>query len=1830
MVSRTPRHQSQPRPTNSGGGAGGAGSSRNPQQQFSSSRPASSFDLSGAGGGGRGGGRGGHASHQYDQRRAQSSMRYQSSGRDSSRMKGRDSLNLPGLQSEKQHRMSYGNALAPAGGSGGGGGGGAARPRAISAGKLRAGSSQQQHKSRSDPHDDPSAIAKQILDLRERRESSQSTASVLQRAKSVGSSRPRSTTPHNKASPGGLVLKTADSGLSQEEIQAEHRLQKAEGKINGLLQELEELKFFQEIEDEQPAPPTTPRTPRTPSRTNSVNAKAAGPPTTIRAASPSRGARLPPPPPANTLTKGNVGVGTSKPNNNSSGGGGLETYKPLSPRTITKLDRNSLELECQTLVRKMQILEQDKSSHEATIEMYEVSLREHNADKAKVQKLEGELRKVSSELKKQLQNIQKGKETLVREYEEKLQNNIKKLHRTQEKADSYQAELQTYQTDMEKFANELQKHRDIAANERSRADEMTAAVETTQLQLEEARNLNATLVKKVEKKRSEVTNLKEDLTNTNKMMEETARDREEEYETRIHSLEAQLNTSKDRISMLEQQCEQHKANVAQKDDELEQALGREAERNVEAVEMQRQIADLQQAVEARYEEGKKSAKTMETRKVQELVAERASAAQEYERRIKDMQRQLRHQSDKHNAQIQETIERNQKELEAMTDSLREEIRQEEGDKVNQLESELARLKRNFEGEKMTFVTKLQNAQTKSQDAAAEFDRQDEMKQEEIDRLYDQLKSYSADLANRESKISDLTKQLDDRCRTIQELGDIRKDDAIELSKREKMVEDERKKAEEIVSSLREEISSNKDSFRQLESSLRSEINSLREHAEEKERNLAESSELLRQGEETKNDLDKVRAELDAARDEFLTDRTNYENAESELRVELAKVQGKLRASESAIASKKARIEELETKLRNSTSPRSAFGARDELTSQVNELKRQLEDATNQAAEERAIAEVKEAEIIQLRTECNNLKDRLASVSNLEADAEELRSKLSSSQANFKRMEEELLQTKESYESSQSRLIEVEKDLTDLRTDFDRRLDDKQRTIMDLDNQKKRTDGDLSRLRKDYEDLSGLLEDSMHSSVNRDEADGHTRQLSEMESKMKNEIGWVNEELRSNIVQLQSTIRTMEEEKKQLTADLRNMERKYRDTKNEVVQTSRGGIEPELGRKDNHMREAVQRYMTTIADLESQLEESTHAKDDLEDRLASAKSELEEKQKLTEELVQRQTRATSKLEADLSKANSDLDHQSRELRMKSMELEQVVAKYSDENSEYRDMSQSAQDELRRKERQIDEMNTRLSRVNADLEMTTRECSELKAMSHRHEAELKQRKEQLNDVVARYTAEIADLQSKLDDYSVSQGKVENVQAEASRKDKKIKELLKSITDLETKLEVANRNRDSVKQNADLLSRDLEAKENDLRKLELEKIELETKLHTHSRSKDDLRAKITELSSRLERKEREVREVSDRYKVYVTELESKLDQDTDAKHHLQSEIDKLRTNLNSAEEVSKASELRKKISSLEQSVETYRMKANDTDARMKQKTQTLQEKLDEATKSKDDLEESLNKANSEKAEVIAALEGVINEVQNREDEIENLSDALQRREEELAHAKIIATKALQSAKDIQKRYKDKDQGLHSDMLGRMEEVSDNVDRLTVKNDELQRKISTLERDLRDKNLECKRLKDQLRQIDGKPIPKDEVSAVTTQSSYSAQTYSPTTSLRIETAGRQLEPTASIESASFSPTHSEFDDRGVSPGGGRPFMSQDDFQSIEKQYSGDFGAYPEERAVSDPGSGWIHDFGSGTSSFESSSSNVVDPPNGQKSRKSIERDALRKYVQQRFTQRN
>lgn len=1741
-------------------------------------------------------------------------------------------------------------------------------------------------------------------------------------------------------SPEGRVLKPASSNLSQEEIVAEERLKRAENKISGLLEELEELKFFHELESETPSA-TTPKTPKnnqrstTPRRvpshpqaqsspqTRSVsrgrevlaaaatittnNDRTVGIPLNIRTVSPARAGRLPPPPPTNGApTPRSMPIHTPMAQHMASSGntGGLETYKPLSPRSIAKLDRNSLELECQTLVRKLQIIEQERNSNAAMVEMYEISLQDHDADKAKVQKLQGELGKVSAELKRQLQSITKGKESLMKEYEEKLQNNIAKLHRVQEKADSYKMDLDVTQEEAKRAKQEAENLRSKAKEEKARADELKAREGVLEMQLAEARNLNATLVKKVEQKRTEVSTLQNDLTQTSQQLRDNRLERDAEYESKIHALQQELSQSQDKYTRLEQAFRDRDEQATEHEKQLDMAQIKEAEQTALIEELQTRIKELEQETVAKYEEGKKASKTLETKKMQELVAERANQTREYERRIKAMQEQLRHQADRHHAEIQETRRRNDERLESMRDEIRDELHLQEGEKLLKLETELSILRRTYEEAKLDYSTRLKEAQQKSRDAAADFQRQDEIRQQELDHMHERLEKYAAQVSAKETEISELHRRLDELRKGLEAMEAAKTHSLAELMKKDDVLEEMREKMADRELEFNAQTDAVKADFAELERNLRGENHELQEQLDDVHKKLIEAQAAAKEGVYMKEKLTELQSTLEAAESSLQAERSHHEQVESELQVELAKMEGKLRASESSLKTKKARIFELEKQLDTATATTSKIG--EQKQTEIESLRKRLEETSTKLDSEYQRRLEKENVVSQLQTEVANLQEKVKNINKVEDTVRELKRKAAQLEYQLSQKDTELTQTTKVYEETRSKLLDAEQRYTVAKADLESQVEKKEklierydksmkdleiklekehdanvelemiktelkRSVESLEREKIRKETELTNLRKDYEDLSALLEENLHSSAKKDELDTqlkrreremretvdiYNQNVNELEEKL-NQSEKAKDELQAQLKKLQSNLDDLNDEKLKLRSEMSGLRQKYDsatfelDNLRQQQEQSKGGVEAELGRKDRHMREAIQRYTRMIADLEGKLEEELQAKTELEDRLASARSELEDKQQQTQELIQKHSKVTRKLEVDLSQSyvekeelKARLDQTNKDLEQKRKELKQTVSKFSSEVSElnnvkqehdeYRQISESTREELERKSKQIEELKQQIPQLLSDLEAKTRECDESNAQAKRFETELNKRKEQFNEIVKRYTDQITVLESQLDDHTVARSstedRVESVRAAAKSKDNKIRELQDALTELETKLEIAQKNRDSAKLKADTLVRELDAKESDARKFEMEKIELETKLHAQMRSKEELRSKVSELSSKLERKEREVREVTDRYKIYVMELESKLDQDTDAKHQMQLDIDRLKNDLNSAVEVSsEAGELRQRVYALETEVENYRAKSRDTEFKSKEIIRVLESKLSDATKTRDEIEEILKKTQGEKAEVIAALEGVINEVQNREDEIESLSDLLHRRDEELQHAKIIATKALQSAKDIQKRFKDRDKSQQSELMQRMDELSDNVDTLSSKNETLQRKIAMLERDLRDRNLECKRLKDQLRQIDGgsfrdsrDPV-KDDGSAFT-HSTYASSRGEGSRGLRIST-GQNIDPDGiGLGSDSFSPTGpnspmQEFGDENM-------FSKEVEFPDFEQKPSRDMsddGAGTSTIMTSDIGNRWSQDI---ESDNRSTGFDSVGSERTGKSRRSIERDALRKYVRQRY----
>lgn len=1686
-------------------------------------------------------------SSQLNDRRAQSSMRYKSATRDSSRQRLRSRDHSP-RTTPKSHVS-----------------------RASSAGRARQGVASKSTERGGPMRRESPLHVRQDLSLGKGK--NQQRIPPIQKALSLQRVPSLQNTPS---------LHPSASSMSLEELQAEERLKKAENKISGLLHELDELRFFQELEQESPS--NNPETPQTPSRSMGV-------PTNIRALSPARGGRLPPPPSSRA---------------SKSKGGGLETYHPLSPRKIAKLDRNSLELECQTLVRKLQIIDQEKQSQAAMIEMYEISMQEHNFGKGKIRKLEEELKKVSMELKRQLQNIQRGKESLVKEYEERIQNNVRKLERIQEKADSFKVDLGVAKADAEKWKNDSEKRKMELKDRNDKLNDLKGKHLAQEEQLNSLREVNSAVVHKVEKKSSEIAALKEDLSNARKVIEESKEARNKTYEEKISELEEHLSLAKEDNASLETQCLQIKAVVTKRDKALDAASKLESENEALISKLRSRVSDLERANETRFEEGKRAAKVVENKRMQELVGARAKEAKDYECRLTAMQEQLRHQSDRHNAEIEETRKRNDENLCLMRDEVKDEIRRVEGDKVAQLDLELKTQKRNYAQMKADFVARIRDQQQKAREVAADFQQKTEVCQSELERVHRRVAELGRSNAKKDDDVNHLKESLIAAKEKFD--NDVKAMEAkanTEMQKCKQMLDQERKSFASTETSLQADFAALENEKAAIERKSREQVQGLSQHINVMQRQLAEAQSIVTDYEENKLRLQELENALQATQNEQLSERGHNEEVESDLRVQLSILGGKLKASESHSKAKRAQLKDLEHQLEQTNSAQSKAG--EETESTIERLTTRLDNVTARLDRERSSSSGKEAIIRQLREEVAALQEKGKQMFHLETSTNDMKRKAQAFALESDRKE-----------------IQIE----DLRQEVDF-----------LESERGRKEIELSSLRQDYQDMSDLLEENLHSNSN----DGaRNTELKRRERELKETVNIYNSrysdletKMQAEINRLKTKLQRCEGERDSLVSQFAHTKGKHVSAIEELGETRESFNESTIdaGRKDSHIRDVVQRYTRVIADLETKLEEESLFRGELEDKLASAREELEERQHYTQEVVQRHTKNAMQLESDLrmvSKERDDLemrlDQMTNDLVQRRKELEDTKATTTDEcatlnnvkklEEDYHEMSEVTRNHLDRKEKQLKEMKQKIPELLAELDARTRERDQCKASTIKIESELAKRKIQFDVTIDQYIKQVSELEVRLEEksenMSLTRDDYELLRLESSRKDRKILEMKQAIKELESLLEIASNNKDTSRQKVETIARELDEKRVRSTVLEMEKIELESKLLTISRAKDDLRSKVTELTSRVERKEREVREVTDRYKMHVMELESKLDQDSDARHTMKNDIDKLKGDLSSAASVSaEALELQGKVYSLQREVDESHALARDADDRAKEMTRRIESRLESAVRDRDEIENTLQKLTHEKSEVINALEGVINEVQNREDEIESLTEILQRRDEELQHAKIIATKALQSAKDIQKRYKLKEKDRHSDMMDKMDELHDNIDVLSSKNDSLQRKISMLERDLRDRNLECKQLKDQLRQVDGRPLrsldqrPMDEAASIS----------------------KAREDGSTYSQASFRSSASRNVPLSTSSGG--VFLEDDDYEmgvdsfspsNSIKGFHDDTDGFPiyQSRPSEDAAD---HETSS-RGGYESVTDDTI-------SRRKIEQNALRDYVRQRFANR-
>jgi len=515
---------------------------------------------------------------------------------------------------------------------------------------------------------------------------------------------------------------------------------------------------------------------------------------------------------------------------------------------------------------------------------------------------------------------------------------------------------------------------------------------------------------------------------------------------------------------------------------------------------------------------------------------------------------------------------------------------------------------------------------------------------------------------------------------------------------------------------------------------------------------------------------------------------------------------------------------------------------------------------------------------------------------------------------------------------------------------------------------------------------------------------------------------------------------------------------------------------------------------------------------------------------------------------------------------------------------------------------------------------------------------------NQSQEKYSNQILELQMKVEELTKTK---ESLKARLTRAEEYLeqKENLLSVTssqlssgmsDLQAKLSKRITENEALKAELD----DLTAKLDDNPVAN----KLQSKLNAESKERRALETKIGDIDAELKRKEKQITDIVDRYTQEIADLESKLEEEKKSQRKaygppsaelaeariardqleralsaqkrtnadLQKELDALKLSARSVNSVNKPAaddkirELEAANERLEKEWERLTAEADSNKERFEkelakakrdnagpgQERHELEDRLQEVEKAKAELEERLKKVNGERTEVITALEEVINEVQSREDEIDSLAQILRRRDEELDHAKMIATKALASAQELKARYKGKGGDRSAELLEKIQELNTNIDFLSKKNDSLERKTSRMERELKDKEKEVAELRSSLHER-GLSKGEDKLDKFL-DSNKDRDSFHPLTDDGFPAFG----------SCTSSPTQA-----------GTSLLMNDTMSTQSAELHG--------------GSGWLHDFDSHSvysSDDAASFAGARTEPSESKSRRSIERDALRKYVRKRY----
>jgi hypothetical protein len=951
--------------------------------------------------------------------------------------------------------------------------------RAISTGRIRrapsvTSSNTSSSRGRLD-REQAQSVTKAILDLREKREQSQSRRLQRETLKKHPLQQQHQQQKQQHTRSQSLVeihsskqqqqqsqplhsrsLPVADSKSEADEHQAANRLKQAETKISSLAMELEELRFFSEIEAASPSPTSKDSRPLQPLGLST--SYSGSPPDQPH---PTRD-RYPEP-----------------------------RMRTLSPRKLSAMDRVSLELEAQQLQRQVDILMQEKSTLEATVAMNKGQLESHDEDTKRIQILEKALKNVQKELSHQLEELQTGRKKLVQEYEGKLDIMQREYQTTRDTANELLESLQETQE-----ALELLQKRHVASKEESRKklDDMKVSnKEREEAWAKEKSLFNVkidTMTQTLADYEESVSKLQKQLEESQETLETTKREKDDSYELRIEVLTQQLSLVKDQYDSLRSDNEQQQQILQERDGLLLSARETEESQKSRMAEMQSQLDEMQ----SKHEKELQQLKEREKRRLNDMVAQQQDSNAEYERRLKALQEQLSHATDRHQSEMEHKEKAMKSQMEAEVESEKQKVVVEYEQKLKAAQEETALVQVKYEEAKEENLRRQVQAESRDRDAARDWERKDALRQGELDRMNDKLDRTSRSLAEKEDKIQSLQEKLseiEDRHKNM--ISEIESQHAEELAAREELLASQRKSLKANESKLRTELTRRESDLTDLRDALESENAQLRDEVESLRRSLDNAARGSRSEEQLKQRLADTQSSMDKLENDFVAEKARHDSIETEMRVEIAKLEGKLAATESTLKEKRGLVEDLESRLMNVDEKTSTDLSN--YQNQIGALRRDLDSARDLLQQEQSTAEEKDVIIEELQRRRKEDQVQLQKIGSLEQAIARLEGALDQAERensahieNIEKLQDNLKRAEDEAQDYKKRLVE-DMGHQDAMSDLERKLRDETSKKTELQSQ--------------VEELGSKLEQAESASKSRSaDSDSLKQRIAELEDEIE--------------------------------------------------------------------------------------------------------------------------------------------------------------------------------------------------------------------------------------------------------------------------------------------------------------------------------------------------------------------------------------------------------------------------------------------------------------------------------------------------------------------------------------------------------------------------------------------------------------------------------------------------------------------------------------------------------------------------------------------------------